>query len=123
MGLKNAGSQFQHMMEWVLKDCEEFATAYLDDLLIGSKGDTVEEVVTNHAKHLVRVLETFEKWQLVCHPKKSFLFHMEVEICGHILRGGTRRPATGKLLPTQGWELPQTITELRAFCSLVQHYG
>ena len=43
MGLKNAGLQFQRMMELVLKDCEEFATAYLDDVLIGSKGDTVEE--------------------------------------------------------------------------------
>ena len=111
MALKNAGSQFQHMMEWVLKDCEEFATAYLDDVLIGSKGDTAEELVINHTQHLVRVLETFEKWQLVCHPKKSFLFHKEVEFCGHILRDGTRRPAPGKLLPIQGWELPQTITE------------
>ena len=101
MGLKNAGSQFQHMMEWVLRDCREFATPYLDDVLIGSRGETMEELIENHDRDVVKVLEVFEKEQLICHPKKSSLFHMEVEFCGHILREGTRRPAPGKLLPIQ----------------------
>lgn len=36
MGLKNAGSQFQRMMEWVLRDIE-CASPYIDDVLVGSK--------------------------------------------------------------------------------------
>ena len=39
MGLKNAGSQFQRMMEWVLQDCAEFATAYLFIYLFGPRDD------------------------------------------------------------------------------------
>ena len=56
MGLKNAGSQVQPMMEDGLKEREEFATAYVDDALIGSKGDTTEELIANHTRHLTAVL-------------------------------------------------------------------
>jgi hypothetical protein len=37
MGLKNAGAQFQRMMEWVLRD-HDTADPYIDDILIGSTG-------------------------------------------------------------------------------------
>ena len=46
---------------------------------------------------------------------KCKLFVPEVEFCEHILGGGCRRPATGKLTCIEKWELPKTITELRSF--------
>ncbi|EPS71058.1 hypothetical protein M569_03701 [Genlisea aurea] len=122
MGLKNAGSQFQRMIEWVIRDIE-CASAYIDDVLVGSKGATLEECIDIHQRDVSRVLEAFEREKLVCSPKKSFLFHMEVEFCGHILREGTRKPSPGKLLPLQGWELPRTITELRGFLGLTNHFS
>ena len=39
MGLKNGCAQFQKMMEWILKECDP-ADAYIDDVIIGSQGDT-----------------------------------------------------------------------------------
>jgi len=47
----------------------------------------------------------------------------EVEFCGHILSEGKRRPAPGKLLPIQNWELPTVVTALRGFLGLTNHYS
>ena len=122
MGLKNAGSQFQHMIEWVLQEID-CASPYIDDVLVGSRGETWEECIANHFRDVSRVLQRFEEVTLVCHPKKSFLFHTEVEFCGHILSEGTRKPSPGKLLPIQNWQLPRTITELRGFLGLTNHFS
>ena len=47
----------------------------------------------------------------------------EVEFCWHILSEGRRRPASGKLLSIQKWELPQTVTQLRGFLGLTNYYS
>ena len=47
----------------------------------------------------------------------------EVEFCGHILGNGTRRPAPGKLRAIEKWEVPQTISELRAFLGFTNYYS
>jgi hypothetical protein len=122
MGLKNAGSQFQRMMEWVLKDLPN-VDPYIDDILIGSVGSTLEEMIANHERDVLRVLETLERNQLVCSPSKSKFFQQEVEFCGHILRDGVRAPAPGKLLPIQKWELPRTVTQLRKFLGITNYFS
>ena len=115
MGLKNGGAIFQRMMEWVLQGIE-YANPYVDDVIIGSTGDTEEEAILKHFSDVKTVLERFqENHQLLVNPKKAQLFIREVEYCGHILSEGRRRPALGKLLSIQKWELPQTVTQLRGF--------
>ena len=47
----------------------------------------------------------------------------EVEVCGHILGGGTRRPAPGKLRAIEMWEIPHTVTGLRAFLGFTNYYS
>lgn len=111
MGLKNGNAMFQRMMEWVLREHEN-ADPYVDDIIVGSLGDTWEELLENHERDLVAVLERLEKEKLVVEVKKLSLFMQEVEFCGHILREGRRSPAPGKLLALQKWELLQTVTQL-----------
>jgi hypothetical protein len=122
MGLKNAGSQFQRMMEWVLRDLPN-VDPYLDDILVGSVGDSLEELIENHKQDLEKVMKTLEEHQLVASPTKSTFFQREVEFCGHILRDGVRQPAPGKLLPIQKWELPRTVTALRGFLGLTNYFS
>ena len=57
MGFKNAGAQFQRMMEWVLKDLD-CADPYIDDIIIGTRGSDEDELIAKHEKDVRSVLET-----------------------------------------------------------------
>jgi hypothetical protein len=122
LGMKNASAQFQRMMEWVLRN-HPYAQAYIDDIIVGSDGSTTEELIRNHTEHLRAVLKTLAEHRLVCHPEKSAFFQKEVEFLGHVLREGIRKPAPGKLLPLQRWELPRTVTELRGFLGVTNYFS
>ena len=100
MGLKNAGAQFQRVMEHILEGLP-FACAYIDDIIIGSTGDSEEELLANHDKNIREVMDRLAKYQMFANAKKAHLFVREVEFCGHILREGKRSPAPGKLLSIQ----------------------
>lgn len=122
MGLKNAGTQFQRMMEWVLQDLPA-TDPYLDDTITGTSGLSDSESLWDNYHAVRALLKQFETEKLVCHPEKSHFFQKEVEFCGHILREGRRSPAPGKLLPIQQWELPRTVTELRGFLGLTNYFA
>lgn len=85
MELKNSGSSEKDVPN---------ASVYFADVLIGSRGNTVEELILAHFQDVCVcvcvVLTAFEAEQLVSSPKKSDLFPMEVQFGGHILREGTR---------------------------------
>jgi len=55
LGMKNASTQFQRIMEWVLRDISN-AHPYIDDNIVGSNGKTVEELTDNQRKEIRRVL-------------------------------------------------------------------
>ena len=122
MGLKNGNAIFQRVMEHVLREIPN-ADPHVDDLVIGSRESTEEELIRNHEADLRRVLDTFAQQQLVVSTKKVQMFLRQVEFCGHILEGGGRRPAPGKLLAIQKWERPETITALRVFLGLANYYS
>ena len=122
MGIKNAPSIFQRIMNWVLRDLP-FATCYIDDILIGSTGATEEERIANHEAHVRAVLQRLEEHQMVAKMSKAAFFVDSVEFCGHILGGGCRKPVPGRLMAIQKWERPKTIRELRAFMGLCNWYS
>ena len=122
MGLTKAPSIFQRMMEWVLQDHEN-TDPYIDDVIIGSTGEKPEEIFQNHERDVRGVLETLAKHNILVSPKKVQMFVREVEFCGHILSEGKKRPAPGKLMAVQKWELPATVTQLRGFLALTNYYS
>ena len=67
-------------------------------------------------------MEILEKDQFVGDLRKAHFFP-EVKFCGHILGGGTRRPEPGKLMAIEKWEIPHTISELRAFLGFTNYYS
>ena len=69
------------------------------------------------------VLDVLEGHKIIISPKKVQLFMTKVEFCGHVLHEGKRYPAPGKLMALQKWELPQTVTQLRAFLGVVNYYS
>jgi hypothetical protein len=51
------------------------------------------------------------------------IFLPEVELCSHILGGGVRRPGPGTLCAIEKWEVPKTISELRAYLGFTNYYA
>ena len=70
MGAKNGNSAFQRMMEWVLAPFD-FAWPFVDDVIIASDGESPEEIIENHTKHVKAVLERFRELNLVCDLSKA----------------------------------------------------
>ena len=70
MGLRNGNAIFQRVMEEVLQ-AHDNADAYVDDVIVGSNGDTEEELLTNHYQDLVKVLESLQKASHGCRPWQS----------------------------------------------------
>ena len=122
LGLKNGGPIFQRMMEWVLLGLE-CANVYIDDVIIGSTGDSWDECLSNHERDVETVLDRLAEHKLIVDERKAHLFTTEVEFCGHVLRDGRREPAPGKLLSIQKWDLPRTVTQLRGFLGLTNYYS
>ena len=123
MGLMNASQQFQQMMDDRLSSVSDIATPFIDDIIIGTWVPDGEDLYAAHLRDVHRVMEILEKDQFVADPKKCKFFVKEVEFCGHVLGGGTRRPAPGKLRAIERWELPQNISELRAFLGFTNYYS
>ena len=118
MGLTNTAQQFQQMMDDRLLPIKETSDAYIDDVLVGTWVEPGEDPVQKHEVDLRRTLELMREERFVADWRKCKLFVKEVEFCGHILGGGVRRPAPGKLMAIEKWEVPKTISELRAFWGL-----
>jgi hypothetical protein len=123
MGLMNASVQFQQMIDDRIQPVNDVADAYIDDILVGTCVEEGEDLFEAHDRDLRRVLSLLEKEQLIVDVSKCKLFVPEVEVCGHVLGRGVRKPAPGKLMAIEKWEVPKTISELRAFLGFTNYYS
>ena len=128
MGLKNAPSFVQRMMEDVLftahPELRAFVSVYIDDIIIATEGEgvTEEELVALHENQLNQVMDILDANQLIRGPKKGKLFLQSVKFGGSLLKNGTRRPSPGMLVAFQKWRRPETITELKRLLGCCNFY-
>ena len=123
MVLMNASVPFQQKIYDRIQPVNDFADAYMDDILVGPCVEEGEDLFEAHDRDLRRVLSLLEKEQLIVDVSKCKLFVPEVEFCGHVLGRGVRKPAPGKLMAIEKWEVPKTISELRAFLGFTNYYS
>lgn len=81
---------------WILRDVP-CAVAYIDDVLVGSRGDTPEHILKNHFLDCCQVLDAFKKHKITAKGTKVHLFMTMIKFCGHILFEGKRKAAASKL--------------------------
>ena len=123
MGLMNASSQFQRMMDDRLSSVADTTTPFIDDILIGTTATEEEDIFEKNDRDLRKTLDVMENDQFVTNPKRCHFYVREVEFCGFILGQGIRRPAPGKLMAIEKWEPPKTVCKLRAFLGFTNYYS
>ena len=114
-GLKNAGQDFQRLMDQILGDVPH-TFVYLDDILIASS--TLEE----HLRDLERVFSILNQNGLVVNRKKCVLGKSKVEFLGHEVDSQGIRPLKEKVEAILAVKAPTSIKELQRFHGMVNYY-
>ena len=125
-GIKVGPPLLQRDVDATCAPVSSFARAYFDDICGGTKqveSQCEDELLRQHDQQLRALMDRLAEHRWVIDPRKCKLFTKRVEFCGHVLGNGRRRPCPGKLLAVQRWEPPSTVTALRAFLGLCNHYS
>lgn len=116
-GLSNGPATFERLMEVVLrglqwKDC----LVFLDDII--TFGRTKEELW----ERLRKVLGKLRVAGLKLKPKKCHFMKKEVEFLGHVVSESGIRTNEEKIKKVRDCEIPNNVSELRAFLGLCSYY-
>ena len=116
MGISNAPDIFQEKMGELVSDLE-FARAYLDDLLIISKGS-----LEDHFSHIEQVLTRLSEAGLKVNVSKSSFCQTELEYLGYWITRQGIQPITKKIEAILKIATPTKRKELRSFLGMVNFY-
>ena len=115
-GLSGAPSSFQRLMDKLIKGCEGFASAYLDDLVVFSNS------WEDHLSQLRMVLDRIKKAGLTVKAGKCQFGTSKCVYLGHMVGSGTVEPELGKLQAVKAFPLPETKRQVRGFLGLTGYY-
>ena len=114
-GLKNAGQDFQRLMDEILGDIPHIFV-YLDDILIAST--TLEE----HLEDLKKVFTILEENGLVVNRKKCVLGKASLDFLGHAVDSDGIKPLPEKVEAIVATLPPANIKQLQRFHGMVNYY-
>ena len=117
MGLKNAGSTFQRMMDKVLENLiGEICFVYLDDIIIFS------EDIESHQERVKMVIDRLKQNGLQLKLKKCEFLKSNIRFLGHVISYGQVEKSKHLIEAIAMAELPKTMTQLRSFMGLANYY-
>ena len=110
MGLSNAPSSFQRLMQHVLKDfLDIFVAVYLDDIVIYSKS------VEDHRDHVRQVLLALRKHNLFLNAAKCVFGVPAISFLGHKVGHNSLGMEEEKVEAVKHWKMPRTRADIRSF--------
>lgn len=115
MGIINAPSTYQKMMDRILKDVP-FTRAYLDDVIIHSS--TMDE----HVEHLAATLRWLSGHDLRLPVKKRFLGQDSVDLLGHVISHDVVHTNPQKVLAVKAAPIPVEKTDVRSLLGPAGYY-
>ena len=115
-GLSGAPATFQRMMDRLLQGMEDFAGAYMNDIIIFS------ESWETHLHHVEQVLLKLREHNLTAKPGKCQFGMKECCYLGHIVGNGSVRPDPEKLWAVKEFPVPVTKKGVRSFLGLTGYY-
>ena len=98
-------------MDTMLGDLD-FATAYLDDILITSKS------VIEHRKRIMCVFDKLQEYSFKVKEAKCDFFLTEIKYLGHIIDKDGRRPDPNRATAIKDMPAPDNIQALQSFLGL-----
>ena len=117
MGLANAPSQFQRLMDLILAGLVwETCLVYLDDIIVYSTS------FEQHLERLAVVFERLEQVNLKLKASKCQLFRQEVNFFGHVISKHGISADPEKIRTVANWPRPRNLHELRSFIGLSSYY-
>ena len=114
-GVKTAPAIFQSIMDAMLAGLE-FATAYLDDIIIVSKS------ADEHILHLKEVLNRLENYGFRVKAEKCSFFGQSINYLGLIIDKNGRRPDPSKTKAITEMPRPTDVSTLRSYLGMINHY-
>ena len=115
-GLTSAPAVFQELMTIVLQDCEAFATAYLDDILIYAQ--SLEE----HLLHIQNVFDRLKQHGLKLKLKKCQFLQNETNYLGFVINEKGIKPCEKKVQAIRTLPSPTCVKECRSFIGMCSYY-
>ena len=115
-GVAGGPGVFQELMSIVLQGQEDFALAYLDDILVYS--DTAER----HMEHIQKVLCSLRKHHLKLKPDKCEFFKTETQYLGFRISDKGIQPDHDKVKAIQAVSTPTTVRQVRGFIGMCSYY-
>ena len=115
-GLSNAPAVFQELMSVVLQGCNDFATAYLDDIMIFSS--TLEE----HLEHLNIIFSKLRQHKLKLKLKKCSFLKLETNYLGFVIGEEGIKPDEKKIEVIRSLPVPTCVREVRSFIGMCSYY-
>ena len=116
MGVKCSPDIFQERMADLFQGME-YVRAYLDDLLLLTKGDW-----SDHVNKLDQVLQRLGEAGLKVNCEKSFFGREETEYLGFWITRKGVRPQTKKVEAINNLKVPTTKRQLRRFIGMLNYY-
>ena len=117
MGLKNASSTFQRLIELVFNGMYWTKVClYIDDIVIFGKN--FEDKLNN----LKEVFDRLRHAGLKAKPSKCRFFCKEVTFLGHKVSSEGVLPDTSNIDKVMNWPRPQNVTGVRGFIGLTGFY-
>ena len=114
-GLKNAGQDFQRLMDAILGDLPR-VYVYIDDILIAS------ETMEQHLQDLESVFKTLSANGLVIQRSKCVLGASSLEFLGYHVDANGISPLPDRVTAIRATTPPTTIKELQRWLGMVGYY-
>ena len=114
-GLKNAGQDFQRLMDSILGDLP-YVFVYIDDILVAS--DNMEE----HLEHLKTVFQILSDNGMIVNRAKCILGKPSLDFLGYRVDATGIAPLPERVEAIRSTEPPTTIKELQRFNGMINYY-
>jgi hypothetical protein len=117
-GLCNSPATFQPMMNEIFSDMADVMVIYIDDLMIYTKTDDIQE----HERLVKEVLKRLEEHDLFAKSEKCTFGVKEVDFLGMIVFREGIKMDDAKVKAIREWPTPKTVRGVRSFLGLANFY-